>query len=41
MYSFMSASRRIRNARLKRELRIRPLFSTVRDALAEIVAPSR
>ena len=34
MYSFMSASRRIRNRRLKRELRVRLLFPTVRDALA-------
>jgi hypothetical protein len=37
----MSASRRIRNARLKRELRVRLGFPTVRDALAAIVAPSR
>ncbi len=41
MYSFMSASRRIRNARLKRELRVRLVFPTVRDALAKIPAPSR
>ena len=41
MLSFMSASRRIRNARLKRELRVRLVFPTVRDALAEIPEPSR
>jgi len=41
MYSFMSASRRIRNARLKRELRVRLVFPTVRDALAKIPAPPR
>jgi len=38
MYSFMSASRRIRNARLKRELRVRLTFPTVRDALARVRA---
>jgi hypothetical protein len=36
MYSFMAASRRIRNVRLQRELRVRLLFPTVRDALARI-----
>jgi nucleoside-diphosphate-sugar epimerase len=35
MYSFMSASRRIRNRRLKRELRVRLSFPTVADALAD------
>lgn len=34
MYSFMSASRRIRNGRLKRELRVRLSFPTVASALA-------
>jgi hypothetical protein len=41
MYSFMSASRRIRNARLKRELRVRLTFPTVRAALATMSAPAR
>ena len=41
MYSFMSASRRIRNARLKRELRVRLAFPTVRAALATMSAPAR
>jgi nucleoside-diphosphate-sugar epimerase len=36
MLSFMSASRRIRNARLKAELRVRLRYPTVRDALAAI-----
>ena len=40
MYSFMSASRRIRNVRLQRELRVRLLFPTVRDALARIPSAS-
>jgi nucleoside-diphosphate-sugar epimerase len=34
MYSFMSASRRIRNQRLKRELRVRLAYPTVASALA-------
>lgn len=34
MYSFMSESRRLRNARIKRELRVRLLYPTVADALA-------
>ncbi|MGB2818197.1 MAG: NAD(P)H-binding protein [Burkholderiaceae bacterium] len=34
MYSFMSASRRIRNRRLKRELRVRLAYPTVASALA-------
>ncbi len=34
MYSFMSESRRLRNARIKRELRIRLRYPTVADALA-------
>jgi nucleoside-diphosphate-sugar epimerase len=34
MYSFMSESRRLRNARIKRELRIRLRHPTVADALA-------
>jgi nucleoside-diphosphate-sugar epimerase len=34
MYSFMSASRRIRNRRLKRELRVRLSYPTVASALA-------
>lgn len=34
MYSFMAASRRLRNARLKRELRVRLRYPTVGDALA-------
>ena len=33
MWSFMSASRRIRNTRLKRELRVRLRFATVESAL--------
>jgi nucleoside-diphosphate-sugar epimerase len=40
-YSFMSASRRIRNVRLKRELRVRLAFPTVRAALATMPAPAR
>ncbi|HET6801440.1 MAG TPA: NAD(P)H-binding protein [Casimicrobiaceae bacterium] len=40
MYSFMSASRRIRNRRLKRELRVRLDFPTVADALARIRVPN-
>ena len=39
MYSFMSASRRIRNRRLKRELRVQLSFPTVADALARIGVP--
>jgi nucleoside-diphosphate-sugar epimerase len=34
MYSFMSESRRLRNARIKRELRVRLRHPTVADALA-------
>ncbi|GAB4478668.1 MAG: NAD-binding protein [Burkholderiaceae bacterium] len=34
MYSFMSESRRLRNARIKRELRVRLRYPTVADALA-------
>jgi nucleoside-diphosphate-sugar epimerase len=34
MYSFMSASRRIRNGRLKREVRVKLLYPTVRAGLA-------
>jgi hypothetical protein len=33
MYSFMSESRRLRNARIKRELRVRLRYPTVADAL--------
>jgi nucleoside-diphosphate-sugar epimerase len=36
MLSFMSASRRIRNTRLKRELRVRLRYRTVGDALARV-----
>jgi nucleoside-diphosphate-sugar epimerase len=41
MYSFMSSSRRLRNRRLQRELRVRLLFPTVRDALAHIPPGAR
>jgi hypothetical protein len=41
MYSFMSSSRRLRNRRLARELRVRLLFPTVRDALAHIPPGAR
>lgn len=41
MYSFMSASRRIRNGRLKRELRVRLSFPTVASALAGLSAGRR
>jgi nucleoside-diphosphate-sugar epimerase len=45
MFSFMSDSRRLRNARLKRELRVRLRFPTVEAALArlpeEVVAGTR
>jgi hypothetical protein len=34
MYSFMAASRRIRNRRLKQELRVALRHPTVRDGLA-------
>jgi nucleoside-diphosphate-sugar epimerase len=36
MWSFMAASRRIRNERLKRELRVRLSFPQVADALAAL-----
>jgi nucleoside-diphosphate-sugar epimerase len=36
MYSFMAASRRIRNRRLKRELRVRLAYPTVASALARM-----
>jgi nucleoside-diphosphate-sugar epimerase len=41
MYSFMSTSRRIRNRRLKRELRVRLLHPTVASALAGLCAGGR
>lgn len=41
MYSFMAASRRIRNRRLKRELRVRLSHPTVASALASLSAGQR
>ncbi len=38
MYSFMRESRRLRNARIKRELRVRLRYPTVADALAAAAA---
>ena len=38
MWSFMAASRRLRNDRLKRELRVRLAHPTVADALASMPA---
>ena len=38
MYSFMSESRRLRNVRIKRELRVRLRYPTVADALAHLPA---
>lgn len=35
LYSFMSESRRLSNRRIKRELRFRPLYPTVDDALTQ------
>jgi hypothetical protein len=40
MYSFMAESRRLRNARMKRELRIRLAWPTVAGTLADIRARS-
>ena len=41
MYSFMSASRRLRNQRLKRELRVRLAHPTVASALARLSGNQR
>jgi len=41
MYSFMNESRRLDNARLKRELRVRLSWPTVSAALADVPGPSR
>ena len=41
MYSFMTESRRLRNTRLKRELRVRLRYPTVASALAEAARPQR
>jgi nucleoside-diphosphate-sugar epimerase len=40
MYSFMNESRRLDNARLKRELRVRLRWPTVSTMLAEVPGPS-
>jgi hypothetical protein len=39
MYSFMNESRRLRNQRLKRELKVHLRWPTVAAALAEFKSP--
>jgi nucleoside-diphosphate-sugar epimerase len=41
MYSFMTESRRLRNARVKRELRLKLLYPEVRDALRRFAGQSQ